>query len=148
MKCVFFSEAVDKIFNVLQQGAVTTPHTDNTGNWSQGEMVRREADCGSSCCFFFCKVYRISSGRVSASRDAAYNSTSSDYDIIVTNETQFQELQDDETIPMHSLRPQPLAELTAILGGMDGGAANAAYNVDVIGVILDATPMACTIQHA
>ena len=104
------------------------------------------------CCDISYQLYRMSQARISPSRDSQYGSaTSSEYDMIITSETQFQELPDDPTIPYHSLRLQPLAELTKILASQQEQQgrmyhqhmqqqSNLTIPVDVIGIITEYGP--------
>jgi hypothetical protein len=103
------------------------------------------------------QLYRISGARISPTRDSQYGGATCAYDMIVTNETQFQELQDDSSFPYHSLRPQPLKELQAILmkqqaeqgGPMQqmGGSTNLSYLVDVMGIVVEYAPMQCACTY-
>jgi hypothetical protein len=101
-------------------------------------------------------VYRFSNARISLCRDSAYSKeTTSDYDMIITQDSQIHELGPEvANFAKHSLRPIELSELPQVLqkqkeaqeqqqqhayGG--GGANQGIFNVDVIGIVLEAGQM-------
>lgn len=99
------------------------------------------------------QLYRISGGRIVPARDA---SSGGEYDMIVTADTSFELLHDDESYPRHSLRPHPIAELPGLLaqsrgesaGGFGMSQSHQPPLVDIIAVIVEATPMQGPTQKA